>query len=88
MIADVPHRTGRAEPYLACQPERSREPDAGDGRVAGDDPGSSRRDQPRSCPRGGSCNVIDALHTVLTPDDQLTDRAAAADDDFLTFTVA
>ena len=33
-------------------------------------------------------NVIDALQTVLTPDDQLTGRASAADDELLTLTVA
>ena len=33
-------------------------------------------------------NVIDALQTVLTPDDQLTDSASSADDELLTLTVA
>lgn len=33
-------------------------------------------------------NVIDALQTVLTPDDLLAGRAPAADDELLTLTVA
>lgn len=33
-------------------------------------------------------NVIDALQTVLTPDDQLTGSASSADDELLKLTVA
>ncbi|MEA2193096.1 MAG: HicB like antitoxin of bacterial toxin-antitoxin system [Solirubrobacteraceae bacterium] len=33
-------------------------------------------------------NVIDALQTVLTPDDHLTGSSSAADDERLTLTVA
>ncbi|MEJ7826200.1 MAG: hypothetical protein WKF48_12265 [Solirubrobacteraceae bacterium] len=33
-------------------------------------------------------NVIDALQTVLTPDDQLAGSASSADDELLTLTVA
>ncbi len=33
-------------------------------------------------------NVIDALQTVLTPDDQLTGSTSSADDECLTLTVA
>lgn len=32
-------------------------------------------------------NVIDALQTVLTPDDQLAGNSASADDELLTLTV-
>jgi predicted RNase H-like HicB family nuclease len=62
--------------------------DAGDGWVLAtipEVPGAISQGRTRAEARA---SVIDALRTVLTPDDRLTGRAAAADDELLTLTVA
>ena len=62
--------------------------DAGDGWVLAtipEVPGTISQGRTRAEARA---NVIDALQTVLTPDDQLTGGASAAADERLTLTVA
>ncbi|MEY2443391.1 MAG: HicB like antitoxin of bacterial toxin-antitoxin system [bacterium] len=62
--------------------------DAGDGWVLAtipEVPGAIGQGRTRA---EAGANVIDALQTVLTPDDQLAGRASAADDELLTLTVA
>jgi predicted RNase H-like HicB family nuclease len=62
--------------------------DAGDGWVMAtipEVPGAISQGRTRAEARA---NVIDALQTVLTPDDQLTGTSSAADDELLTLTVA
>jgi predicted RNase H-like HicB family nuclease len=48
-------------------------------------PGAISQGRTRAAARA---NVIDALQTVLTPDDQLTAGSSAADAELLTLTVA
>ncbi|MDX6681653.1 MAG: HicB like antitoxin of bacterial toxin-antitoxin system [Solirubrobacteraceae bacterium] len=62
--------------------------DAGDGWVLAtipEVPGAISQGRTRAEARA---NVIDALQTVLTPDDQLTGSASSAGDELLTLTVA
>ena len=62
--------------------------DAGDGWVLAtilEVPGAISQGRTRDEARQ---NVIDALRTVLTPDDQLTGGSSSADDELLTLTVA
>jgi predicted RNase H-like HicB family nuclease len=62
--------------------------DAGDGWVTAtipEVPGAISQGRTRAEARA---NVIDALQTVLTPDDQLAGGSSAADDELLTLTVA
>jgi predicted RNase H-like HicB family nuclease len=62
--------------------------DAGDGWVLAtipEVPGAISQGRTRAEAR---TNVIDALQTVLTPDDQLTGSASSADDELLKLTVA
>ncbi len=62
--------------------------DAGDGWVLAtipEVPGAISQGRTRAEARA---NVIDALQTVLTADDQLAGRSSSADDELLTLTVA
>ena len=62
--------------------------DAGDGWVLAtipEVPGAISQGRTRAEARA---NVIDALQTVLTPDDQLTGNSSAGDDELLTLTVS
>jgi predicted RNase H-like HicB family nuclease len=62
--------------------------DAGDGSVTAtipEVPGAISQGRTRTEARA---NIIDALQTVLTPDDQLNGGSSSADDELLTLTVA
>jgi len=62
--------------------------DAGDGWVLAtipEVPGAISQGRTRAEARA---NVIDALQTVLTPDDQFTGGSSSADDELLTLTIA
>jgi predicted RNase H-like HicB family nuclease len=62
--------------------------DAGDGWVLAtipEVPGAISQGRTRAEARA---NVIDALQTVLTPDDQLAGNSSAGDDELLTLTVS
>jgi len=62
--------------------------DAGDGWVLAtipEVPGAISQGRSRAEAR---VNVIDALQTVLTPDDQLTGGSSSGDDELLTLTVS
>jgi len=62
--------------------------DAGDGWVLAtipEIPGAISQGRSRAEAR---VNVIDALQTVLTPDDQLTGGSSSGDDELLTLTVS
>jgi len=62
--------------------------DGGGGWISGDDRRSAGAISQGRTRAEARANIIDALQTVLTPDDQLAGSPSSADDEQLTLTVA